>query len=82
MYFFIHKHTRNRFEVQKSDLNTHHIAQYCEVVYGDGEGGIKLSASNSKMVRQKEVIAFFESKIVEHNIMDFLTKTEFYNKRE
>ena len=52
------------------------------------EAGIKLSASNSNMVRQKEVIhspnlwywivvaneviAFFESKIVEHKIIDFL----------
>ena len=70
MYFFISKHTRNRLDVQNSEVNPQHIAQYCEEVYG--EGGRKLTVSKSKMQRQNEVIAFFKNKVLVHSVVDFL----------
>ena len=70
MYFFISKHTRLRLEVQNSEVNPQHIAQYCEEVYV--EGGRKLTVSNSKVQRQNEVIAFFKNKVLVHSIKDFL----------
>ena len=69
-YFFMSKSAKIRLDVQRSEVNPQHIAQYCEEVYG--EGGIKLSVSCSKMQRQKEVITFFERQVVAHNVVDFI----------
>ena len=70
MYFFMFMSTKIRLNVQKSDINPQHIAQYSEEVYGDG--GIKLSVSSSKMLRQREVIGFFMRQVVAQNVVDFL----------
>ena len=70
MYFFMSKNTKIRLNVQKSEVNPQHIAQYSEEVYGDG--GMKLTVSSSKMQRQREVIAFFMSQVGTEHVVDFL----------
>ena len=70
MYFFMFKNAKIRLNVQKSEMNPQHIAQYSEEVYGDG--GTKLSVSSSKMLRQREVITFFMSQVFAQNVVNIL----------
>ena len=46
------------------------MAQYCEAVYGEGGQGGRMGSK--KIQRQTDVIAFFEDKVDELGIVNFL----------
>ena len=60
-----------KFNLVSSDVTLQHIADYSELVYGEGAQGRVIGTSVDKLVRQKEVIAFFESKVEKMGIVDF-----------
>ena len=48
------------------------IAEYSEMVNGEGAQGRAKETLSSKVEQQKNVITFFESKVEELGIVDFL----------
>ena len=71
MYFTnLSRNARNKLGVEKSKMTPQHVAQYCEAVYGEGGQGGRMGSK--RLQRQADVIAFFESKMAELGISDFL----------
>ena len=59
-----------RFGLNRGEVTPQHVAKYCElvVVYGK-DGG---SGSSNKMQRQRDVISYFEMKVVELGLKSFV----------
>ena len=77
MYFTVlSKNTRIKFGVENSKITPQHIAQYCETVYGEGGQRRRMDSKKRQRQRQRQrqtdVIAFFEDKVAELGIVDFL----------
>ena len=73
------KSLRNRYfmtmsngstRLKSGEMTPQHVAQYCEAVYGEGGQGGRMGSK--KIQRQTDVIAFFEDKVAELGVVDFL----------
>ena len=64
------KETKRKFNLEDSLLRLCHIVDYAETVYG--QGAKDLRQSEKKPRHQKEVIQFFENKVEQLQIKDFL----------
>ena len=64
------KNARLKLGVENSEMTPQHVAQYCEAVYGEGGKGGRMGSK--KIQRQTDVIAFFEDKVAELGVVDFL----------
>ena len=64
--------SNTKFNKVRTEVTLQQIADYSENVYGEGAQGKAKEASSSKLEHQEKVIAFFESKVKELGIMDFL----------
>ena len=72
LLFNLQKGARKKLNLEKSELSLQYVADYCEQVYGEGAQGRAKRALAVKMKRQKDIIDFFERKIKELGIVDFL----------
>ena len=53
-----------KFGMQSKDVTPQHVAEYCELVYGnEAVGTVKAGPSIKKSQRQKDVIALFVNSI-------------------
>ena len=65
--------TKKKFGLQGDRVTPQFIAEYYELVYGKGAiGRAKNGASPAKIKRQIEVITFFERKITELRLNNFI----------
>ena len=61
-----------KFNLEYSEVTLQQVVDYSEQVYGEGAQGKVIGVSANKLKRQMEVIAFFERKVEELGIVDFL----------
>ena len=66
-------HAKKKLQLASKDVNLHRIVEYCELVYGEEAQGYSMARLNKdKIQRQRDVITFFEGKVAEKGIKDFL----------
>ena len=70
LYMILSGNLRRISGLPNSEVTTQNISQYTEQAYGEGGKGGKIGMK--KMQRKKDVIAFFEDKMMELNIENFL----------
>ena len=64
MYLRKPEKTKMKFRMQSKDVTPQHVAEYCELVYGnEATGKVKARLSMKKSQRQKDVIALFERSV-------------------
>ena len=68
----LRKNTGRKFSLAPSDVTVRLIADYCELVYSEGSTARLRSKDKTKLQRQQDVITFFEGKVEELGIQDFL----------
>ena len=69
----LRKHASEKFNLVNSEVTFQQVADYSELVYGEGAQGHRaIGTSATKLVRQKDVIAFFERNLKELGIVGFL----------
>jgi len=61
-----------KFGLERSEVTLRNIGDYCELVYGEGSTSRLKLNSKVKLQRQQDVITFFERKVEELGIQDFL----------
>ena len=72
IYSTIRLNSSRKFNLVYSEVTLQKMVDYSELVYGEGAQGKAQGVSANKLGRQKEVIAFFEKKVEELWIVDFL----------
>ena len=72
IYSTLRSKTSDKLNMESSEVTFQQVADYCESVYGEGAQGKATGISTNKRGRQKDVIAFFERKLKELGIVDFL----------
>ena len=65
--------SRRQLGLQSKEMTPQHIADYCDQVYGVGATGrAKAGVSINKSRRQSEVISFFEKRMDDLKMKNFL----------
>ena len=64
---------KKKLQLPYEDVNLHHIVEYCNLVHvEEAQGQSKARLNKDKIQRQRDVITFFEEKVTEKGIKDFL----------
>ena len=73
MYSNMKTKVKEKFGLTSSEVTLQQVADHSELVYGEGaQGNAQGKLSWSRLQHQRDVIAFFERKVRELGIVDFL----------